>query len=136
MSEQLGIAMCTSHSREIDCCDILPCPAHMSGMEWSLDPSVFRPLHQAKGIYSVNQECRCTQCLSKLMFPKATGITREHSEKCQAQSATVYIHDFFSTRVVKVWNEFFVKRHSSGQDNKQTKSCFRRYWRGHPDLYN
>ena len=34
-----------------------------------------------KGIDSVNQDCRYSQCLSKLMFHKATGITRGHSEK-------------------------------------------------------
>ena len=41
-----------------------------------------------KGIGSVNQECRCSQCPSKLMFQKATDITRGYYEKLQTQSAT------------------------------------------------
>ena len=57
-----------------------------------------------KRIDSVNQDCRCSQCPSKLMFQKASGTTRGHSEKLQTQRATGYRHHFFSTRVVKMWN--------------------------------
>ena len=88
-----------------------------------------------KSIDSVNQDCRCSQCPAKLMFKKASGTTRGHSEKLQTQRATGYRHHFFSTRVFKMWN-------SLSDDTVQArtvnglKSRLRRNWRGHPDLYN
>ena len=55
-----------------------------------------------KRIDSVNQDCRCPQCPSKLMLKKTSGTTRGHSEKLQTQRATGYRHHFFS--VVTMWN--------------------------------
>ena len=86
-------------------------------------------------IDSVNQDCRCTQCPSKLMFKKANGTTRGHSEKLQTQRATGYRHHFFSTRVVKMWNSFSEDT-VQARTITELKSRLRRDWRGHPDLYN
>ena len=88
-----------------------------------------------KRIDSVNQDCRCTQCPSKLMLKKASGTTRGHSEKRQTQRATGYRHHFFSTRVVKMWNSLSEDTVQARTIN-ELKSRLRRDWRGHPDLYN
>ena len=42
----------------------------------------------SKELDSVNQDCRCSQYPSKLMFQKASGITRGHSEKIQTRGTT------------------------------------------------
>ena len=76
-----------------------------------------------KRIDSVNQDCRCSQCPSKLMFIKASGTTRGHSEKLQTQRAIGYRHHFFSITV-------------QARTVNELKSHLRRHWRGHPDLYN
>ena len=68
-----------------------------------------------KRIDSVNQDCKCPQCPSKLMFKKASGTTRGHSKKLQTQRATGYRHHFFSTRVIKMWN-------SLSEDTVQAKT--------------
>ena len=59
-----------------------------------------------KRIDSVNQDCRCSQCQSKLMLKKPVVPQEgtDHSETLQTQRATGYRHHFFSTRVVKMWN--------------------------------
>ena len=67
--------------------------------------NVIQTFKIVKGIDSVNQDCRCLQRPSKLMFQNVSGITRGHSEKLQTQRATGYRHHFFfSTPVVKMWN--------------------------------
>ena len=86
-------------------------------------------------IDSVNQDCRCPQCPSKLMFQKATGTTRGHSEKLQTQRATGYRHHFFATRVVKMWNSLSDDTVQATTVN-ELKSRLQKDWRGHPDLYN
>ena len=88
-----------------------------------------------KRIDSVNQDCRCPQCPSKLMFKKASGTTRGHSEKLQTQSAADYRHHFFSTRVIKMWNSLSEDTVQARTVN-ELKSRLRRDWRGHPDLCN
>ena len=88
-----------------------------------------------KRIDSVNQDCRCPQCPSKLMFKKASGTTRGHSEKLQTQRATGHRHHFFSTRVVKMWNSLSEDTVQARTVN-ELKSRLRRDWRGHPDLYH
>ena len=88
-----------------------------------------------KRIDSVNQDCRCPQCPSKLMLKKASGTTRGHSEKLQTQRATGYRHHFFSTRVVKMGNSLSEDTVQARTVN-ELKSRLQRDWRGHPDLYN
>ena len=65
---------------------------------------IIQTLKIIKRIDSVNQDCTCSQCPSKLMLKRASGTTRGHSETLQTQRATGYRHHFFSTRVVKMWN--------------------------------
>ena len=84
----------------------------------------------AKGIESVNDDCRYSQCPSTLIFQKSTSITRGHSEKLQTQSATDYKHYFFSTRVVKVWN--YLSDHTV---QARTITELKSRLRGHPNLY-
>ena len=88
-----------------------------------------------KRIDSVNQDCRCSQCPSKLMFKQASGTTRGHSEKLQTQRAIGYRHHFFSTRVVNMWNSLSDDTVQARTVN-ELKSHLRRDWRGHPVLYN
>jgi len=51
---------------------------------------IIQTLKIIKRIDSVNQDCRCSQCPSKLMLKKASGTTREHSKnsKHREQLAT------------------------------------------------
>ena len=94
---------------------------------------VIQTFKTVKGIDSVNQDYRCSQRPLKLMFQRATGITRGHSDKLQTQSATGYRH-YFSTRVVTVWNSLSDNTVQARIIN-ELKSRLRRDWTGHPDLY-
>ena len=79
---------------------------------------------------SVNQNCRCSQCPSKLMFKKASGTTRGHSEKLQTQRATASRPEW-----LKCGTPFQTTQFKARTVN-ELKSRIRRDWRGHPDLYN
>ena len=51
-------------------------------------------------------DCQCSQCPGKMMFTASlSNNTRGHSKKLQLQKATGLRHNFFSTRVVNLWNK-------------------------------
>ena len=87
-----------------------------------------------KRIDSVNQDCRCPQCPSKLMLKKPV-VQQEDTAKNSKHRATGYRHHFFSTRVVKMWNSFSEDTVQARTVNK-LESRLRRDWRGHPPYKN
>ena len=69
-------------------------------------------------IHSIDQNCHCSLCPDKTMFPPTLARnTRGHPKKIQVQHATGIRKHFFSTRVTPLWNNLTTKTVNSRNIN-------------------